>query len=533
MTPGADRPASRRPAQRGGQGSGQRGGQGSGQRGGQGPDPRGARGPARAGGAGGEQTPRRGVKPDRYTRVDEARRVAFAVLRAVDEEDAYANLVLPGLLRQRRLGGRDAAFATELAYGVLRGRGTYDALLATVVDRPFTDLDPGVLDALRMGAHQLLAMRVPDHAAVATTVALARGELGAGPAGLVNAVLRSAVGRELGEWLEQAAPPADTDEGLAVRTSHPQWVVRSLREALRAHGHDAAELGELLAADNAPAAVALTVLPGLATPEELLSDDRALTVRPGRWSPTAVLLERGDPGLVPAVRAGRARVQDEGSQLVAHVLAAADVDGRDERWLDLCAGPGGKAAQLAAAAVQRGAHLTAVEVAPHRAQLVRQALSAVPQGPGGAVEVRVGDGREVGADEPGTYDRVLVDAPCTGLGALRRRPEARWRRTPADLGALGPLQRALLGSAVDALRPGGVVAYATCSPVLAETRLVVDDAVKAAARRGVVLERLDTPAVLARVAPGIERAAAGTAVQLWPHTHGTDAMHVALLRRTS
>ncbi|WP_432493200.1 RsmB/NOP family class I SAM-dependent RNA methyltransferase [Kineococcus auxinigenes] len=519
MTPGADRPASRRPAQGGGRG------------GGQGTDPRAARGPAR--GPGGEQTPRRGVKPDRYTRVDEARRVAFAVLRAVDEEDAYANLVLPGLLRQRRLGGRDAAFATELAYGVLRGRGTYDALLATVVDRPFSDLDPGVLDALRMGAHQLLAMRVPDHAAVATTVALARSELGAGPSGLVNAVLRSAVGRELGEWLEQAAPPADTDEGLAVRTSHPQWVVRSLREALRAHGHDTAELGELLAADNTPAAVALTVLPGLATPEELLSDDRALTVRPGRWSPTAVLLERGDPGLVPAVRQGRARVQDEGSQLVAHVLAAADVDGRDERWLDLCAGPGGKAAQLAAAAVQRGAHLTAVEVAAHRAQLVRQALSALPQGPGGAVEVRVGDGREVGADEPGTYDRVLVDAPCTGLGALRRRPEARWRRTPADLGTLGPLQRALLGSAIDALRPGGVVAYATCSPVLAETRLVVDDAVKAAAKRGVAVERLDTPAVLARVAPGLQGAAAGTAVQLWPHTHGTDAMHVALLRRTS
>ncbi|WP_432498456.1 RsmB/NOP family class I SAM-dependent RNA methyltransferase [Kineococcus gypseus] len=487
----------------------------------------GGRGPAR------EQSPRRGVEPDRYTRVDEARRVAFAVLRAVEEEDAYANLVLPKLLRQRRLGGRDAAFATELAYGVLRGRGTYDALLATVVDRPFGELDPGVLDVLRMGAHQLLAMRVPDHAAVATTVALARTELGAGPAGLVNAVLRSAAGRELESWLEQVAPPAGTDDGWAVRTSHPQWVVRSMREALRAHGHDPAELGALLAADNAPAAVALAALPGLSTPADLLSDDRALTVRPGRVSPTAALLERGDPALVPAVREGRARVQDEGSQLVAQVLLAADVEGRDERWLDLCAGPGGKAALLAASAALRGAHLTAVEVAEHRAQLVRSALAAVPAGAGGPVEVRVGDGREVGADEPGAYDRVLVDAPCTGLGALRRRPEARWRRTPADLGALGPLQRALLASAIDALRPGGVVAYATCSPVLAETRLVVDDALKAATRRGVGVERLDTPAVLARVVPDLPGAAAGDAVQLWPHTHGTDAMHVALLRRTS
>ncbi|WP_432524698.1 RsmB/NOP family class I SAM-dependent RNA methyltransferase [Kineococcus sp. SYSU DK006] len=475
----------------------------------------------------GQSSPRRGVKQDRFTRVDEARRVVYEVLRAVDAEDAYANLVLPKLLRERRVGGRDAAFATELAYGVLRGRGTYDALLATVVDRPFEELDPGVLDVLRMGAHQLLAMRVPDHAAVATSVALARNVLGGGPSGLVNAVLRKAVGRELEGWLEEVASTGDEDADLAVRHSHPQWVVRSLREALRAHGHDPAELPALLAADNTPAAVALAALPGLATPADLLGGGSAVEVVPGRWASTAAVLRHGDPAAVPAVREGRARVQDEGSQLVAQLLAAADVEGRDERWLDLCAGPGGKAALLAATAAGRGARLTAVEVAAHRAQLVRTALAAVP----GGAEVRVADGREVGAEEPQAYDRVLVDAPCTGLGALRRRPEARWRRTPADLGSLGPLQRALLTSALEAVRPGGVVAYATCSPVLGETRLVVDDAVKAAARRGVAVERLDTPAVLARITDGLPGAAAGSAVQLWPHTHGTDAMHVALLRR--
>ncbi|NIZ89919.1 RsmB/NOP family class I SAM-dependent RNA methyltransferase [Kineococcus rubinsiae] len=481
--------------------------------------------------AAGERT---GVKRDRFTNVDAARQVAFDVLKAVAQEDAYANLALPKALRERRVSGRDAGFATELTYGVLRGRGSYDALIATVIDRPLEDLDPGVLDTLRMGAHQLLAMRVPDHAAVATSVAIARSELGTGPSGLVNAVLRRVAGHELGSWLDEVAPPEETDADghFSVRYSHPEWVVRSLREALRAHGHDPAELRELLAADNEPAAVALSALPGLTSVEELTAPHSAVDVRAGRWSPTGAVLRHGDPGKVPAVRDGKARVQDEGSQLVAHLLARAEVEGRDERWLDLCAGPGGKAALLAALAVQRGAHLTAVEIAGHRAELVRDSLRAVPEGAGGPVEVRVTDGRQVGDDEPGHYDRVLVDAPCTGLGALRRRPEARWRRRPSDLGGLGPLQRSLLASALDAVRPGGVVAYATCSPVLAETRLVVDDVLKAAARKGQGVERLDTPAVLAQVAD-VPGAAAGTSVQLWPHTHGTDAMHVALLRRTS
>ncbi|GAB7189750.1 transcription antitermination factor NusB [Kineococcus sp. NUM-3379] len=532
----------------GGQGGGQRGGGRSGGPGGGARRPSGgSRGGERQGGgqggggrgsAGreGEATPRRGVQQDRFTSVDPARRAAFDVLRAVEAEDAYANLVLPQVLRQRRISGRDAAFATELAYGVLRGRGTYDAVLQACLDRPLAGLDPPVLDVLRLGAHQLLAMRVPDHAAVATSVALTRVAVGAGASGLVNAVLRRLGGQDLTAWLEEVAPAGGTapDTALAVRHSHPEWVVRSLREALRAHGQDPAQLPALLEADNAAPAVALTALPGLCEAAELV----AAGARPGRWSPTAAVLGGGDPGALPAVRDGRARVQDEGSQLAALLLAAAEVEGRDERWLDLCAGPGGKAAVLAALAAGRGAHLVAVEVAEHRARLVESSLQAVvrraAQTGGQAPRVRVADGREVGGEEPGEYDRVLVDAPCTGLGALRRRPESRWRRTPADLGALGPLQRALLSSAVAAVRPGGVVAYVTCSPVLAETRLVVDDVVRAAAKGGSGVERLDTAALLAPLTGGaVPGAAAGTAVQLWPHLHGTDAMHVQLLRRTS
>ncbi|QGQ19348.1 rRNA small subunit methyltransferase B [Cellulomonas sp. JZ18] len=491
------------------------------------------RGAARAQGRG----HRTAAAPGRRARTgDAARSAAFDAVRAVADDEAYANLVLPPLLRERGVEGRDAGFATELAYGTLRLRGRYDAVLTLASSRPLDQVDPPVLDLLRLGAHQLLGMRVPAHAAVSETVGLARERVGAGAAQFVNAVLRRVAERDVDDWLARigdAADPAGTDEvaRLAVTQSHPAWVVRALREALVADGRPASEVGALLAADNAAPRVTLVARPGLVTTAELAAQ-AGPDAAPAPFAPTAVVLPGGDPGSLPAVREGRAGVQDEGSQLVALALVAAGLDGPDERWLDLCAGPGGKASLLAAAAGQRGARLVANEVQPHRSRLVAQSLRAAP---GGAVEeVRTGDGRTVGDDEPGSYDRVLLDAPCTGLGALRRRPEARWRRTPADLATLGTLQRELLRSALAAVRPGGVVAYVTCSPHLAETRLVVTDAVRAAARAGTEVEVLDAGAVLAEVAP--EWAATRTDghpdVQLWPHVHGTDAMYLALLRRT-
>ncbi|MGW8567164.1 RsmB/NOP family class I SAM-dependent RNA methyltransferase [Isoptericola sp. NPDC055881] len=475
---------------------------------------------------------------ERRRRTDPARTAAYDVLRQVDGSDAYANLVLPPLLRERRITARDAAFATELAYGTLRLRGRYDAILARCVSRPLDQLDPEVLDVLRLGAHQVLGMRVPAHAAVSETVALARDRVGAGPAQMVNAVLR-AVGRTpLEDWLARLTDEApDPVTGLATTGSHPVWITRALREALAGHGRSPDEIGTLLDADNTAPRVTLVARPGLADPRELTQQAADTDVRldAGRWAPTALVLAGGsDPAALPAVADARAGVQDEGSQLVTLALAAAPLDGPDARWLDLCAGPGGKAALLAALAGQRGATLVANEVAPHRARLVERALRAVPEA---VVErVRTGDGREVGAEEPAAYDRVLVDAPCTGLGALRRRPESRWRRTPADLGTLTVLQRELLASALDAVRPGGVVAYVTCSPHLAETRLVVDDVL----RRRDDAERVDARAVVRQaLVPGADLdlgaadgGAQGLDVQLWPHVHGTDAMHLTLLRRT-
>jgi 16S rRNA (cytosine967-C5)-methyltransferase len=420
------------------------------------------------------------------------------VLKAVRVEDAYANLVLPHVLSRLGLSGRDAAFATELASGTLRGQGTYDAVLAACIDRPLAKVEAKVLDALRLGTHQLLAMRVPAHAAIATTVDLVKSKVGPGAAGFSNAVLRKVAAQPLAAWTADMALPE--------RTSHPAWIVHLLIEAV---GED--EIAALLAADNEPPRVTLVARPGRATPEELLGAEHSRTP----FSPYGVTLAGGSPVGIPAVAEGRAGVQDEGSQLVAVALSDAPVAGRDERWLDLCAGPGGKAALLDALASEAGASLIGNERQPHRAGLVR--ANGVPR-------VVAGDGTRP-PFRAGSFDRVLVDAPCSGLGALRRRPEARWRRRPADIDELVPLQRELLRSALDLVRPGGAVVYATCSPVLAETRDVV--AAILAEDPAVTLEPV--AGALAAV-PDADGPLPGT-VQLWPHRHGTDAMFVAVLRR--
>jgi 16S rRNA (cytosine967-C5)-methyltransferase len=441
------------------------------------------------------------------TAPDPARRAAYDVLRAVRVADAYTNLALPVALGRRGVTGRDAAFATELASGTIRRRGSYDAILAECIDRPLVKVQVKVLDILRLGCHQLLSMRVPPHAAISTSVDLARSEVGEGAAGFTNAVLRKVAAHDRDAWVRRVAPDPDRDPvGYAeVAYSHPRWIVELLTEAV-----GGAEIDALLAADNDSPAVTLVARPGRSTRDELPGEST-------RWSPYGVVSSGGDPAAVPAVAEGRAGVQDEGSQLVAVALASAPLDGPDHRWLDLCAGPGGKAALLAALAAERGARLVAAELQPHRADLVRRTLA----GADGVEEVTVADGTAP-PWEAGSFDRVLVDAPCSGLGALRRRPEARWHKSPDDLPGLVELQAALLTTALSRVRPGGVVVYATCSPVLAETVGVVSrvlDAHPGASLEPVPLDVPDSAGPL----PGT--------VQLWPHRHCTDAMFLALLRR--
>lgn len=463
------------------------------------------------------ETARRSDRPDpsvpsprkrRGEPVDAAREVALDVLRAVRERDAYANLVLPKLLRERKISGRDAAFATELTYGASRSQGQLDAVIAACAGRPVEEIDGPILDILRLGVYQLLRTRTGAHAAADTSVDLARAEFGQGRAGFVNAVLRRAGEKTAEQWVAELAP-ADPVGGLAFEYAHPTWIAQSFADAL---GAQAGELAALLAADDERPVVHLVARPGEITAEEL-----ALVTggEEGRWSPYAVYLDGGDPGQLEPVREGIAAVQDEGSQLVALALTRAPLAGPDQgRWLDLCAGPGGKAALLGALAAIDLFTVDAVEPAEHRAELVRTSTRGLP------VTVHVADGRDTGLT-PG-YDRVLVDAPCTGLGALRRRPEARWRRTPADVPELVTLQRELLAAAWDLLRPGGVVVYSTCSPHLAETVGVVGDFVR---RSGA--EQLDTRDYL----PGVTDLGDGPSAQLWPHRHGTDAMFLAALRK--
>ena len=465
-------------------------------------------------GAGKPRQPGKPGKPYQHGKprqpLDPARAAAFEVLRAVSERDAYANLALPALLSRRGISGRDAAFATELTYGTCRSRGLLDAVIGAAAGRAPDAIDPVLLDLLRLGAYQLLRTRVGEHAAVSTTVEQAAIESGTARAGFVNGVLRAISLRDEAAWVAELAPDRARDPvgHAAFVHAHPRWIAQAFADAL---GADAGELDAVLASDDERPQVHLAARPGAVTAADLAE---AVGGSVGRYSPFAVYLPGGDPGRLAAVRDGAALVQDEGSQLVARALTLAPVDGDGGLWLDLCAGPGGKTALLAALGAESGARVTAVEPTPRRADMVSENARGLN------VEVLRVDGRDSGL-EP-VFDRVLVDAPCTGLGALRRRPEARWRRQPADVPALAKLQRELLGAAIALTRPGGVVLYATCSPHLVETVGVVADA----------LRRHPVSALDARpLFEPVEGLGDGPYVQLWPHRHGTDAMFAAALRR--
>ena len=446
--------------------------------------------------------------------IDQARQAAYELLAAVRVEGAYANLVWPAIARKQGLSGRDAAFATDLAYGTLRWRGFYDAIAQACSTRPWSDVDPELADVICLGIHQLLAMRVPDHAAVDSSCELARflGFQDRGRIGFVNAVLRSVSGRDALGWAQELVDQSTDDAALATVTSHPTWIVRAIREALALHGGaepEPAVVREALLADNIP------VRPAIAFPAGDVELSEGL--EPGRWSDLAAIVESGIPGQIPAVRDGRAIVQDEGSQLVVLALLAVPVSPPESAWLDMCAGPGGKAALLAAAADRAHVTLDAVELHPHRAEMIARSVADTP-----GVTVTAADA----LDRPwGSrfFDRILLDAPCTGIGALRRRPEARWRRAPGDVPQLTSLQRRLLDVGLSSLRSGGVLAYVTCSPHLAETVDVVEE---------VLMHRDDVEELDAReFLPGVPNLGPGPHAQLWPHIHGTDAMHLSLLRR--
>lgn len=446
------------------------------------------------------------------------RTVALDLLMQVEANDAYANLLLPKLITAAKLDSREAAFAQELSFGTLRWALFYDRIVEECAKRYTDEIELDALIVLRFGAHQILNMRVPSHAALSETVELAKHYLSRGGVGFVNGVLRRVSEKSIEQWKQIVLSRCESNtERLAVEFSHPIWVVRALEHSLKLDKREG-EIEQLLLADNTPPLVNLVALPGLALPEDTVG------LIAGQASPIGYELDSGDPQLLRGVQNGVLRVQDQGSQLAALALSRAKPVVKGETWLDVCAGPGGKAALLAAEASVANAELVANELQPHRAKLVESALRSVaPQ-----IKVHVGDGVDFCTSKPEAFDRIMLDAPCTGLGALRRRPEARWRKTSNDVADLSKLQEQLLSAAFRALKPGGVLAYVTCSPHQAETNAIVDWAQKIL---GADFELIDATSVVKAISPQLQINTDRKTVQLWPHANGTDAMYIALITK--
>ena len=437
-------------------------------------------------------------------KADPVRLLVFDILTEVNRRDGYSNLLLPRALDSSAFEQRDKAFATELLYGTLRMQGRHDYVLSQVSDRPWSEVDTGIVDVTRMGLQQIFEMRVPMHAAVSETVELARKVLGESKASFVNALLRKVSAQPLEVWLAPIEEIGDPVSRLAVTYSHPEWIVSAYFDLLR----DYEEVQSLLEANNTPAKPTFVTWPGRSE----LSEFKEWDATPTSFSPYGFKADV-TPSALEAIRHRRAGVQDEGSQLVASIFAKAAGD--KHSWLDLCAGPGGKAALLAAIASQGDHRFVANEISQVRADLVRQVI--------GTNEVWVGDAREI-ALRGESFDAILADVPCTGMGALRRRPEVRWRRSLSDLRELGVLQREISEAAISILKMGGVFGYATCSPHLAETSIAVADILK----KHPELEQIDVQPLMPE---NLEGGVRDKSMALWTQRHNTDAMFLALFRK--
>ena len=464
--------------------------------------------PARAGARGGRATEKSG--PGLPSVVSPARAIALGILERVEKTQAFANLLLDARLREARLSAADRALATTLSYGVLRWRGKLDWILGRVADRPLAELDPVVLQLLRLGAYQLCCLdRIPAFAAVDETVRLARRRAGRS-AGYVNAVLRAVAANPRPP---AADPAADALAYWTTAGSHPAWLVRRWIERLGAD-----EAGRLMAANNEVPPLTVVANPLRASPAEAtcLLAEAGIAAESGRLAPGVFRLAgEGGPADLPGFAAGVWIPMDEAGVLPVLALDLAP----GQQVLDACAGGGGKTALIAAAVGERGA-VQGLDSSPRALQRLAAALARL--GPSN-VQAMAGDARTAGVRWPAAFARILVDAPCTGLGTIRRRPEIKWRRQPEDLAAAAAVQQTILAGVAPALVPDGVLVYSTCSLEPEETVQVIETFL--AAHPSFSLDDL-----AAQFSPD-DGLLAGGMVQAWPHRQGTDGFFVARLRR--
>jgi 16S rRNA (cytosine967-C5)-methyltransferase len=430
-----------------------------------------------------------------------SRRVALDALERI-EDGAYAHILVPDLLRSAPLEARDRGFVTELVYGTVRMQRAVDSLLAQVASRPIESLEPRVRAALRLGAYQLL-VGIPGHAAVGETVNV----VSARQRGFVNGNLRG-LSRLGPPW---PLPTGGDLESIAIRTSHPDWIVEMFVEEF-----GAADAIATLELDDEPPPVTLRVNRARTDPETVAAELRDANVEVTRGSlvPDALLVRHtGDLAALPAVRDGRVSPQDQASQAVVGILDPQP----GERVLDLASAPGGKA--TAAAERMRGDGLVvAADLHPGRVRTIVRAAERLSLQ--SLVVPVIADG-SCPPVRDAVFDRVLLDAPCSGLGVLRRRPDARWRVEPSDVDTLAELQRVLLAAAARAVRPGGRLVYSVCTLTRAET-LAVDAWAADALPEFVAVDR-----------PGAPWRAHGRGAILLPSDARTDGMFVLSLQRAT